>query len=122
MAGCLKGALDLAEPNRLKYLHYFADLLQDASDLSFNSVKACHAIVFTTMEHDMVSWQDTSDLDCFRHRYRTNTRFELSIQNNGRARENLPTSTNFTMEVLGMVKLMQRKIMLRKLMQKLKML
>ena len=69
MAGCLKGALDLDESDRLKNLHYLADLLQDASDFSFDSAKACHAVVLTTMEHDKVSWQDTSDLDCFRRQH-----------------------------------------------------
>ena len=65
----LKGALDLEESDRLKNLHYLADLLQDASDFSFDNAKACHAVVLTTMEHDKVSWQDTSDLDRFRRQH-----------------------------------------------------
>ena len=69
MAGCLKGALDLPDQDRNKNLHYSADLLQDASDLSFEGAKACHAVVLTTMEHDKVSWQDTSNLDCFRRQH-----------------------------------------------------
>ena len=69
MAGYLKGALDLAEPDRLQNLHYLADLLQDVSDFSFDSAKACHAVVLTTMEHDKVSWQDTADLDRFRRQH-----------------------------------------------------
>ena len=56
MAGCLKGVLDLQEPD-LNNLKYLSDLLQDASDFSFEAAKACHAMVLTTMKfHGRTHW------------------------------------------------------------------
>ena len=52
MSGCIKGALDLAESDRIFALKYFCNLLEDASDFSFENAKACHAVVLTTMEQD----------------------------------------------------------------------
>ena len=69
MAGCLKGALDLQEPDSLNNLQYLSDLLQDASDLSFEADKASHVMVLTTMEFDKGSWQDTLELDRFRRQH-----------------------------------------------------
>ena len=69
MAGCLQGALDLPEPDKGKKLKYLSELLQDASDFSFDSAKACHAMVLTSMEFDKVSWQDTVELDRFRRQH-----------------------------------------------------
>ena len=69
MAGCIKGALDLPEPDRTSNLKYLANLLEDASDFNFDNAKACHAVVLTTMEQDQLSWQDTHDLDRFRRQH-----------------------------------------------------
>ena len=69
MAGRIKGALDLTEPDRSANLKYLANLLEDASDFNFDNAKACHAVVLTTMEQDQVSWQDTSELDRFRRQH-----------------------------------------------------
>ena len=57
-AWCLKGALHLQESDRMKNLQYLSNLLQDASDFSFEEAEACHAMVLTTMEFDKLSWQD----------------------------------------------------------------
>ena len=66
MAGCLKSALELPEPDRLSNLTYLATLLDDASDFSFENVKACHAMVLMTMEHDKITWQNTNKLNKLR--------------------------------------------------------
>ena len=67
--GCLQGALDLPEPDKAKNLKYLSELLQDTSDFSFDSAKACHAMVLTSMEFDKVSWQDMAELDRFRKQH-----------------------------------------------------
>ena len=56
MAGCLQGALDLPEGEKQKNLQYLSDLLQDTADFSFDSAKACHAMVLTALEFDKVTW------------------------------------------------------------------
>ena len=61
--GCLKSVADLSESDKSHYLTYITDLLQDAADFSFESAKACHTVVLTTMEFDRVSWSDTLELD-----------------------------------------------------------
>ena len=61
MAGCIKGALDLAVPDRSANLKYLTNLLEDASDFNFENAKACHAVVLTTMEQDQLSWLDTTN-------------------------------------------------------------
>ena len=50
MSGCLKSVADLSESDKPKYLQYLTELLQDAADFSFESAKACHAVVLTTIE------------------------------------------------------------------------
>ena len=66
MAGCIKGALRLPQPDKDQKLNYLAKLLEDASDFSFEGAKACHAVVLTSMECDELTWQDTNELN--RHR------------------------------------------------------
>ena len=69
MAGCIKGALKLPQPNKDCKLQYLAKLLEDASDFSFEGAKACHAVVLTSMESDELSWQDKEELDRFRRQH-----------------------------------------------------
>ena len=69
MAGALRGALDLPSNERDHKLEYLASLLEDASDFSFESAHACHAVVLTTMEQDKCSWLDTHQLDRFRRNH-----------------------------------------------------
>ena len=66
MSGCLKSVADLSEWDKPKYL---TDLLQDAADFTFESPKACHAVVLTTMELDRLTWSDTLELDCLRRQH-----------------------------------------------------
>ena len=69
MSGCLQAAMDLPQPDRDHNLHYLINLLNDASDFSFDNAKACHAVVLTSMEHDKVAWQETDKLDRFRRQH-----------------------------------------------------
>ena len=66
---CLKSVADLSDSDKSHYLTYITDLLQDAADFSFESAKACHAVVLTTMEFDRVSWSDTLELDRLRRQH-----------------------------------------------------
>ena len=61
--------MDLPQPDRDHNLHYLINLLNDASDFSFDNAKACHAVVLTSMEHDKVAWQETDKLDRFRRQH-----------------------------------------------------
>ena len=47
-------------------LDYLGNLMEDASDFSWDSAKACHAILLTNMEADRVSWVETDKVDRFR--------------------------------------------------------
>ena len=69
MAGVIKAALDLSEPDRTSNLQYVASLLEDASDFSFENAKACHAVVLSYIEHDKFTWQDTNELDRCRRQH-----------------------------------------------------
>ena len=69
MAGVIKGALDLPEPDRMCQLKYLANLLEDASDFSFENAKACHAVGLTTMEQDKLAWSDTLKLHRLRRQH-----------------------------------------------------
>ena len=55
-----------AETCRSAMLDYLANLMEDASDFSWDSAKACHAILLTNMEADRVSWVETDKVDRFR--------------------------------------------------------
>ena len=48
---------------RASMLDYRGDLMEDAFDFSWDSVKACHAIPLTNMEADRISWKETEILD-----------------------------------------------------------
>ena len=69
MSGCIKGALDLCDSDRVHALKYFSSLLKDTSDFSFDSTKACHAVVLSTMEQDKLTWSDTLELDRLRRQH-----------------------------------------------------
>ena len=55
MAGVIKGALDLTPEEKDHKLEYLANLMEDASDFTFEGACACHAVVLTTMEQDKCS-------------------------------------------------------------------
>ena len=37
--------------------------MEDASDFSWDSAKACHAVILTNMEADRLNWADTDKID-----------------------------------------------------------
>ena len=47
---------------RASMLDYFGNLMEDASDFSWDSAKACHAILLTNKEADRISWNETEKL------------------------------------------------------------
>ena len=47
-------------------LDYLGNIMEDASDLSWDSAKACHAVVLTNMEADRLNWADTDKIDRIR--------------------------------------------------------
>ena len=47
-------------------LDYLGNLMEDASDFSWESAKAAHAIVLTNMEADRLNWTETEKLDRIR--------------------------------------------------------
>ena len=56
-------------------LQYLGDIMEDASDLSWQSAKACHAVVLCKMEREKVKWDDTVRLDWLRQAYAQNYQF-----------------------------------------------
>ena len=47
-------------------LDYLGNLMEDASDFSWEAAKASHAIALTNMEADRLKWTDTDKLDRIR--------------------------------------------------------
>ena len=47
-----------SENVRASMLDYLGNLMEDASDFSWDSAKACHAILLTNMEADRISWNE----------------------------------------------------------------
>ena len=69
--------MDLPQPDRDFKLDYFISLMEDATDFCFESAKACHAVVLTTMELGKLSWHETEKLDRLR---RTHAQKHLHTQ------------------------------------------
>ena len=44
-------------------LDYLGNIMEDAFDFSWDSAKACHAIVSTSMDADRLSLTDTNKID-----------------------------------------------------------
>ena len=44
-------------------LDYLGNLMEDASDFSWDSAKAAHAILLTNIEADRVKWSETDKID-----------------------------------------------------------
>ena len=51
---------------RASMLDYLGNLMEDASDFSWESAKASHMVVLTNMEADRLQWSDTEKLDRIR--------------------------------------------------------
>ena len=52
-----------SEAAKSSMLDYLGNLMEDASDFSWESAKALHAIVLTNMEADRLQWTETNKLD-----------------------------------------------------------
>ena len=72
--------VEKSEIARASMLDYLGNLMEDASDFSWDSAKACHAILLTNMEADRISWNETDKLDRIRraHGQRHVTAFNTS--------------------------------------------
>ena len=44
-------------------LDYLGNIMEDASDFSWESAKAAHAILLTSMEADRLNWSETDKID-----------------------------------------------------------
>ena len=55
-----------SESNRASMLDYLGNLMEDASDFSWEAAKASHAILLTNMEGDRIKWGDTDKIDRIR--------------------------------------------------------
>ena len=73
MQGFIKNILDEKNlENREFILQYLGDIMEDASDFSWVSAKACHAVLLCEMERGKVSWSDTSRIDRIRRAHAQN--------------------------------------------------
>ena len=66
------------ECNRASMLDYLGNLMEDASDFSWEAAKASHAILLTNMEGDRLNWGDTDKIDRIR---RTHAQRHITPQN-----------------------------------------
>ena len=68
--GFVKNILDeKSQENRDHMLQYLGDIMEDASDFSWQSAKASHAVLLCEMERGKVTWQDTTRIDRVRRAY-----------------------------------------------------
>ena len=68
--GFVKNILDEQNlQNREHMLQYLGDIMEDASDFSWQSAKASHAVLLCEMERGKVTWQDTTRIDRVRRAY-----------------------------------------------------
>ena len=65
---------------------YLGNLMDDASDFSWESAKTSHAIVLTNMEADQLQWTNTEKLDLIR---RAHAQRHVSAGQNTSARASL---------------------------------
>ena len=54
--------------NKVKHacFDYLGNIVEDAYDSSWDSAKACHAVVLTNMEADRLNWTDANKIDHIR--------------------------------------------------------
>ena len=67
MQGFVKNIID--ESDRAckdRMLHYLGDLMEDATDFNWSSVKSAHAVLMCEMERGSVDWFDTTRIDRIR--------------------------------------------------------
>ena len=65
-------------------LDYLSNLMEDASDFSWEAAKASHATDLSNMEVDHLKWTDTDKLDRI-HRAHTQRHVNLGQSTNSRA-------------------------------------
>ena len=51
---------------REKIAQYLSELIEDATDLSWASAKAVHAVLFCEMERGLLDWEQTDRIDHIR--------------------------------------------------------
>ena len=66
VSGFVRGVQEKSVAARASMLDYLGNLMEDASDFSWESAKAAHAIVLTNMEADRLNWTETEKLDRIR--------------------------------------------------------
>ena len=67
VSGVIRGVQEeKSEAARASMLDYLGNLMEDASDFSWESAKVAHAIVVTNMEADRLGWTETEKLDRIR--------------------------------------------------------
>ena len=52
-----------SEAHRACMLDYLGNIMEDASNFSWESAKAAHAILLTNMEADRLNWSETDKID-----------------------------------------------------------
>ena len=68
--GFVKDILDEQDVDlREHMLQYLGDIMEDASDFSWQSAKAYHAVILYVMERGKVLWDDTIAIDRLRRTY-----------------------------------------------------
>ena len=55
-----------SEHSRTCMLDCLGNIMEDASDFSWDSSKACHTVALTNMEADSFNWTDTDKIDSIR--------------------------------------------------------
>ena len=65
--GFVKNVLEEENQNyKANMLQYLADLMEDATDFSWASAKASHAVLLCEMERGSMKWSDTTRIDRIR--------------------------------------------------------
>ena len=67
---------------------YMADLMEDATDFSWQGAKAAHAVMLCEMERGVLTWEDTERIDRIRRAHAQKHLSQSKQQNWGKASEN----------------------------------
>ena len=67
---------------------YMADLMEDATDFSWQGAKAAHAVMLCEMERGVLTWEDTKRIDRIRRAHAQKHFSQSKQQNWGKASEN----------------------------------
>ena len=72
-----------SEAAKASMTDYLGNLMEDASDFSWESAKAAHAIILTNMEADCLRWTETKKLD---HIWRAHAQRHVTSTNSNASR------------------------------------